>query len=301
MRIGVVAIGRNEGQRLRCCLQSIVPSGVPVVYVDSGSTDDSARVAHEFGALVVNLDLSIPFTAARARNAGFARLLEAFPNIEFVQFVDGDCEMVHGWLDRAADFTRSRLRAAVICGRRRELHPETSVYNRLCDIEWNTPIGLAKACGGDALIRVQALQEVNGYNPALIAGEEPDLCFRLRQLGWEVWRIDAEMTLHDAAMTRFSQWWKRNVRAGHAYAEAYYLHGKSPGGPAIGAVASNVLWSMPLFWPAWPLLWWRIYGRQRDAGYSTFVVIGKVPQCQGQLRFWMGRLLGKRSTLVEYK
>ena len=86
----------------------------------------------------------------------------------------------------------------------------------MCIRDRDTPIGPARACGGDALMLYAAVQAVGGYRDSLIAGEEPELCLRLRQAGGEVWRIDAEMTLHDAALLRFGQWWRRTRRAGHA-------------------------------------------------------------------------------------
>ena len=84
-RVGVVAIGRNEGERLRRCLQSLDPRAQPVVYVDSGSSDGSPKLARSMHVDGVDLDLDIPFTAARARNAGFEQLLKIAPEIEFVQ------------------------------------------------------------------------------------------------------------------------------------------------------------------------------------------------------------------------
>ena len=226
--LGIVAIGRNEGQRLINCLNSIrAEAKVPTVYVDSGSTDRSSEAAAGLGVTVVNLDMARPFTAARARNEGYAALLKLQPNTRFVQFIDGDCELVSGWLETALEFFAQRSDVAVVCGRRRERHPETSIYNRLCDVEWDTPIGEATACGGDAMIRAEALQAARGYRNELIAGEEPEFCLRLRKLGWKIWRLDAEMTRHDAAMTRFAQWWRRTVRSGYAYAEIAQLHKNS--------------------------------------------------------------------------
>jgi GT2 family glycosyltransferase len=325
-RIGIIAIGRNEGERLRACLRSVVGDDRLVVYVDSGSTDGSVEMAQAMGAEVVALDLTKPFTAARARNAGFQRLAELDPQVEFVQFVDGDCEVVSGWIARATGELSAKPQAAVVCGRRREQHPEATLYNRLCDIEWDTPVGEAKACGGDAMIRAAAFREVGGYDPSVIAGEEPEMCVRLRAKGWRIFRVDAEMTLHDAAMTRFGQWWKRNVRAGHAYAEGTAMHGRPPERHGVKQVWSNWVWGMlvpalilALAWPlplasavlllAYPLMWARIYRGERRRGrtvcdarvHSMFVLLGKIPQALGQLKFVWSRLRGKRSTLIEYK
>ncbi len=169
--LGCVVIGRNEGDRLRRCLESLLGRAQRIVYVDSGSTDGSPQMAREKGVEVVALDMSRPFTAARARNEGFVRLMEIDPAIDRVQFVDGDCEVVADWLERASAELDLRPELAVVCGRRRERHPEASVYNQLCDIEWDTPIGDAYTCGADAMKRVSAYRQFGGFEPSLIAGE----------------------------------------------------------------------------------------------------------------------------------
>jgi glycosyltransferase involved in cell wall biosynthesis len=324
--VGVVIIGRNEGARLERCLRSAVGEGAKVVYVDSGSSDQSVATARALGAEVIELDLKIPFTAARARNAGFDQLVSNHPEMEFVQFVDGDCEVVAGWIKRALEEMCAKPQAAIVCGRRRERFPDASVYNKLCDIEWNTPIGEAKSCGGDAMVRVDAFKQVNGYNANVIAGEEPEMCVRLRAKSWQVWRIDAEMTLHDAAMTKFSQWWRRSVRAGHAYAEGYAMHGALPErhwarenrsnwiwgamlpmliiGSAVAAAASGVTW---MWWIAiaflllYPLQVIRVGLRSGSFAYASFVVLGKFPQMLGQLKYHLSRFNGNRVTVIEYK
>jgi hypothetical protein len=205
------------------------------------------EMARAMGVGVVELDPTVPFTAARARNAGLEGLLKAAPALELVQFVDGDCEVVAGWLERAQREFATDAGFGVVCGRRRERYPDRSIYNRLCDLEWNvSPFGLVSACGGDALMRVEALRAVGGFDPSLIAGEEPDLCLRLLRLGWKVWRIDAEMTLHDVAMTRFRQWWRRGVRAGHAYAEGAARHGRESERHWVREVRSNWIWGLVL-------------------------------------------------------
>jgi len=324
-RVGVVAIGRNEGERLRRCLQSLEPSARPTVYVDSGSGDGSPDLAMSLGADVVLLDMSIPFTAARARNAGLERLLKATPEIEFVQFVDGDCEVDPGWLPAATAVLDAQSDVVVACGRRREKHPESSVYNGLCDLEWDTPVGEAEACGGDALMRVSAIKAAGGYRDDLIAGEEPELCVRMRANGGRILRLPAEMTLHDAAMTRFRQWWTRNVRAGHAFAEVSRLHAGSPFGIWKRETRSNWVWGMLLplmaIVPAaftwglslvlllgYPLLYFKICRarRRRDDArtarlYARYCVLSKFPQVAGQFRFWRNRLFRQQNRLIEYK
>jgi glycosyltransferase involved in cell wall biosynthesis len=324
--VGLVVIGRNEGDRLKRCLQSVREQVSSIVYVDSGSTDGSVAYAQGLGVEVVALDLSVPFTAARARNAGFARLQEIQPDVEFVQFVDGDCEIVPTWWAIAENALKQNPELVVVCGRRRERFPERSIFNRLCDLEWDTPIGSARACGGDALMRVSALEAVGGFNPDLIAGEEPELCIRLRRQGGKIERLDAEMTLHDAAMTRWGQWWQRNVRGGHSFAQVSAVQASDPiiyqkqesrriwlWGLLLPVLAVGLSWltqgwSLLLF-VIYPLQMVKIYRNQRSRDrsiqeawlYAFFCVLGRFPQLQGQVTFYRNRWQGQKTRLIEYK
>lgn len=232
-RVAFVAIGKNEGERLKRCLASLLKESDQIVYVDSGSTDGSVEFAKSLGVTVAPLDTTRRFNMSRARNAGFEAVRSRWPEASFVHFVDGDCELVEGWVSVAEAFFHDHPEVVAVCGRRRERFPERSVFNRLCDIEWNTPIGETKACGGDALFRVEAFRRLGGFDEKLIAGEEPELCMRLRHAGGKIWRLDREMTRHDANITKVSQWWKRHVRAGYAAADVSRRTGVSTGGREV--------------------------------------------------------------------
>jgi glycosyltransferase involved in cell wall biosynthesis len=321
--IGVVIIGRNEGDRLIRCLKSILSQSNQLVYVDSASADNSVNMALQLGAKILSLDLAMPFTAARARNEGFDLVRRSYPSVEFVQFVDGDCEMQNGWLAAAAAFLIKNRDVAAVCGRRRERYPEQTVYNMLCDSEWNTPIGETRACGGDVMMRVSAFRQVNGFRSSMIAGEEPELCVRLRKAGWKIWRLDVEMTLHDAAMTRFGQWWKRTLRAGYAFAEGAHLHGNGPDQHGVRESRRAFLWalwvpsatvilswlfgvwgiSVLLVYPA-QILRLALRGTQNFKNNwwcALFLVLGKFPEAMGQAKFMYDRLSGRTARLIEYK
>jgi GT2 family glycosyltransferase len=317
-RVGIVVIGRNEGDRLRACLESASRHACEVVYVDSGSTDGSLQLAAGAGARGVALDMSRPFTAGRARNAGLAALLAAVPDVELVQFLDGDCVLDPRWLEEGAAFLRANPGHAVACGRVRERDPQRSVFNRLCDWEWDAPAGDAKACGGNALMRVAAFVQVGGFREQLIAGEEPELCVRLRQAGWRVHRLALEMVLHDASMTRFSQWWRRAMRAGFAFAEGAWLHGlerehhwvrETLRAIAYGGVLPLAAGLLAAFVHPWWLLLLLAYPVQvlrlsRGQGGFTrafYLVLGRFPEFLGTLRFVGTRMARVPARLIEYK
>jgi GT2 family glycosyltransferase len=325
-RLAIVTIGRNEGARLRRCLDSVAGQVSPVVYVDSGSTDGSPELARGQGARVVELDRSIPFTAARARNEGLAEALRLAPDAQCVQFVDGDCEVVAGWLERGVRALSEDPGLAVVCGRVRERERDRSVYNLLCDLEWNAPPGEVGSCGGNAMVRVKAFLEVGGFDARLIAGEEPELCVRLRGRGWRVLRCQEDMVFHDSAMTRFGQWWRRTLRGGWAYAEGASIHGGSPERHWVRENLSIAFWgallpgaALVLVLPscgtsllllvAYPILAARIYARAVRAGVpardarlqALFTVLGKLPQAIGQAQFAVLRSLGRARRVVDWR
>lgn len=321
--VGVVVIGRNEGARLEKCLESVAGSRSRIVYVDSGSTDGSVAMARAMGADVIELDSAIPFTAARARNEGFRRLRELAPRAAYVQFIDGDCELVRDWLVKCVAFLDAHREVAAVCGRLRERHPERSIYNMLCDMEWDTRTGEIRSCGGIAMMRAEAFAAAGGFRADVVAGEEPELCIRLRAAGWRVWRLESEMALHDAAMLRFGQWWKRSVRTGYGYAQGVFLHGASPelhwvkesrrawawglGLPVLGLACTLlagpagavVLFLFPLQVARLALRgnrsrrenWWR----------AAFLVLGKFPEALGQLKYLWESRSGRALKLIEYK
>lgn len=321
--IGAVVIGRNEGERLSRCLRSVRSSFDAVVYVDSNSRDGSPERAKAEGADVIVLDHG-PFTAARGRQAGLERLRQLVPGLEFVQFIDGDCILDPEWRDVALEALLADEKRAAVCGRRRE--EGTNFYSRLIDIDWDIPPGEVPYFGGDLLARARAIDEAGGWPVRLIAGEEPDLSFRLRDRGWRILRLSCEATRHDVAMTRFGQYWKRSVRSGHAYAEVGLANRRGAGrGWArrclnilayglvlpIMLVASAILW-----WPAsvaialaYIRLGWTMYRACRRKGnprslslaYAGLNTACKAAGAWGMIRYGLSRLRGARTRLIEYK
>ncbi|SDF31155.1 glycosyltransferase [Limimaricola pyoseonensis] len=319
-RIGVVAIGRNEGRRLARCLASL--RGARVVYVDSGSTDDSLAVARAAGVEVVQLDMAAPFTAARARNAGFAALMAGDPP-DCVQFVDGDCAVEPGWLEAAAAALAADPGLGIVTGWRREIAPTASIYNAMAEWEWHRPAGDVAVCGGDMMLRCADFARLSGFDAALICSEDEELCLRVRAMGRRVHRLPRTMTWHDADMTRLGQWWRRAVRAGHGFAEVgrrYPDHVRAErrrmwaygaGLPALalaGVLAGQ--WALPALAALGLAANWARSARnlRRDGvgaaaarRQAVLLVLSKFANLQGALIFHARRLRGHEMRLIEYK
>lgn len=323
-RVGVVVIGRNEGERLAVCLRSIGRGVRRVVYVDSDSTDGSVALARSLGADVLELDPRRPLNAGRARTEGFQYLRRLQPDLDYVLFVDGDCEVATGWISKAVHFLDTHADYAVAAGRRRERYPERSIYNTFCELEWKAhPVGEARVCGGDAMMRVRAVAAVGGYRHDLVSGEEPELCVRLRAAGWRIWFLAEEITVHDAAMLRFSQWWRRAIRSGYGSLQGAFLYGGPPEYFGVRAVASVWFWALavPLLTLAllpwlggWALLVLLVYpvqvlrqvirGTDQPLGrwsWAFFSVVMKFPNLLGQIQCLLHQCLRRKAQLIEYK
>jgi len=324
--LAIVAIGRNEGERLKSCLRAATIGAKTVVYVDSGSTDGSAAFARSMRCAVVELNPDLPFSAARARNEGFALAMTIDPGVEAVQFLDGDCTLVESWQNQGRAALATRPDVGIVCGHVREIHPEASIYNRLFDLEWRQPPGEIDACGGIFMVRPGVFMALGGFRPEVIAAEDNEFCVRVRRSGQKILLLDTGMVWHDAAMKRFSEWWRRTRRTGHAYAQVAALHGDSEEryfvsdcrrvwiwgllipATALGLALVTRGWSLLLL-AAYPLqfAWIVLKGRKRgwSAGdamiYAYFTVISKFPAVEGMIAFYSRRLRGKAPTIMEHK
>lgn len=327
-RVGAVVIGRNEGARLVRALHALQGRTRQVVYVDSNSNDGSREAAHRLGAAVVHLAEG-PCTPSRGRDAGFRRLLELHPDIEYVQFVDGDCVLEPRWLDEAAAFLDAHPGVAAVFGRRREERCESSLYSRLIDLDWDHAPGEVANFGGDVLVRASAVSRAGGWSAGTINAEDIDLSYRIRIGGGRIVRLSGEMTRHDVRMTRFSEYWRRAVRAGYGYAEVGLRHAGGPGRALLRRIASAMLYIvvLPLLLVAAVLVHWgfgaiaaalylRVLAvmaldcRRKGASagtalaYAFFNLACKAGALAGSLRFAADRLLGRtapRSELVIYR
>lgn len=327
--ISVVVIGRNEGQRLARCLESVrrTPGlkSTELIYVDSNSKDGSPELAATYGAQVIVLNAQRT-TAALGRNAGW-RAAKG----DFILFLDGDTILHPDFANAALSPMLQDPSIVAVWGHRREIHPEASIYNRILDLDWVYAPGIAEFCGGDVLMRRSALDEAGGYDAELIAGEEPELCRRMRARGYRILHIDHPMTGHDLQITRFGQYWKHAARAGHAFAEISARFRASDdkfwdaerkrnlirGGFWMGsfalaaAISALRLTILPLLiWLALLLVMsvrsaWKSHWKSQHLPalllYGIHSHLQQIPICVGQITYSLDQRRGNRRTLIEYK
>ena len=326
-----MVIGRNEGLRLARCLESIRlirgfdGESIQIIYVDSASKDGSPELASTYGAEVIIVHAERP-TAALGRNAGWC-----VAKSEFVLFLDGDTVLHPDFVKAASEPMLQDASIVAVWGHRREIHPEVSIYNRILDLDWVYAPGIAEFCGGDVLMRRRALEQVGGYDNELIAGEEPEMCRRMRARGYRILHIDHPMTGHDLQMTRLSQYWKRATRAGHAFAEISrrFRDSDDPAWEtdrkrnllrgifwaaslAIALIVSALrftllplaLWSALLIALSLRSAWksrWKSHDVVTLLLYGVHSHLQQIPICIGQLRYALDQRRGNRRALIEYK
>ena len=308
---------------------SVRSLGCPVVYVDSGSTDGSLeRGARRCATSRSALDPARPFSAARARNEGLRALVAARPELRLVQFLDGDCTLLPGWLEAAEPAMAADPRVPSSSARCASGTPKRRIYNRLCALEWRSPPGDLTnfgALGGIMLVRADVFMRVGGFNEQVIAGEDSEFGVRVAVAGFKVTKIARRMATHDADIQRFAQWWRRAVRGGHAIGQRFSLHGRGAMRDCARERRSVLVWGLALpatilaLAPAthglslllaggYAVLGQRIarYRRgQGDSGadarlYARFVVIGKFAEAWGLLKFYVNNMAG-RFRIIEYK
>lgn len=321
-QVAAVVIGRNESRRLSVTLPAIMAQVDRIIYVDSGSTDNSVTIAQNLGITVHNLDPNTPFSAARARKEGFEQLAKDGEIPEFVQFMDGDTRFLPDWITAGKAELQAHEHLGLVTGVQSEEFPDASVYNGLCDFEWHRDLGDIQTCGGNMMVRSSAYMEAGAFNPTVIAAEDDEMCIRLRKAGWTLRRIDVPMSFHDANMYRFSQWWRRAVRSGHGFAQVGYIH------PDFFVAERKRVWMYGFVLPlllliglldSWlftefiVLLYLLSYAKTvrglmkanmplgEAMHQSLFLSLSKFPNAKGFLQFHLRRIRRKAIEIIEYK
>lgn len=324
LSVSVVIIGRNEGQRLIKCIQSVQSAdwkehSYELIYVDSNSSDGSLQHAQDLGANAAKLDDPSP-SAGKARNLGW-RMAKA----PLIMFLDGDTQLHPNFINHALSVIKDPELCATF-GRLKEVHPEKSIYIRVMDLDWVFPLGKTLFFGGNVLVRRCAIASVDGFDPTLKAGEEPEMCARLRAGGWKIEHIDVPMATHDLAITTFKAYWLRAYRSGIAYAEVAERM-RMRGDPlwqhdAKRDFRHGLLFTlMPLVMLLHPLVIllvllaavavlartakrcaWKAPGQTLLCWqYSVHVMLQKIPAFFGQLQWLRAKFMNTQIKMVEYK
>lgn len=313
--LAIIVIGRNEALHLKDALLSAMTLSCQVLYVDSGSQDKSVAIAREQGVEILELDSRSPFNAARARSEGTRYVIKKWAPV-WIQYLDGDCELLPAWIAAGLESLHQEASIAAVCGRLMERDPKKNIWNYLAHLDWNDAPGEVTATGGNMLLRVSALEKVGNWNSSLSSGEEADLCYRLRHVGFSIHRLKANMALHEMDMHGLKDWCKRTQRSGYAYATGYFSKRDDGQGFRSRTLRSILVWGagypLLLVWAAVTgnIFLWGIagiclslylgkicvkeYGHRQSVVdaivYACMCFLAKVPQLLGIMQYlWQQR------------
>ncbi|MEM7599897.1 MAG: polysaccharide biosynthesis/export family protein [Verrucomicrobiota bacterium] len=323
MDIDVVIIGLNASQTLADCIESVQRSeydagAIRIVYVDSGSSDQSCEIAEQLGAVALSVNREHP-SPGSGRNAGWRH-----GSAPLVQFLDSDTIVDKWWLQNAVNALGEGV--AAVRGNRIEAKPDASYYNWIADQEWNAEPGECADFGGDVLIRREYLETTGGYDDELVGGEDPDLSLRVRQQGGTIVQLDETMTIHDIDTYQLKPHFKRAIRTGYAFAAVSDRHqglatadywrkeckrvavrgGGAVGIFLLGALSFLIAWWLPflivpvsialLLFPRILRVGYFMADKSLDrkdaTRYSWNCSLIVLPQLWGMLRYYYGKLTG---------
>lgn len=231
--VSIVIAARNAAETLPQCLASIRALDYPLVetiLVDDGSTDETRAMASAAGVRVLDAAGRGP---SIARNYG---VLES--THEIVAFTDADCVVPPHWLTSLVQGLRTSA-AAGVGGPQRNVFPvRRSAEARDLDAFFSLASVVAEYTRADdtardvdhnascnvAYIR-HAFREVGGFADGLWPGEDVDLDYRLRQLGYRCHYVPDAFVEHHRPGTR--AWFASMMRRyGRAQRELVKRHGR---------------------------------------------------------------------------
>lgn len=199
--ITVVIKALNEQGRIAAALESalaaVAPLGGEVVLADSASTDATVRIAARYPVRVVTL------AHADERCCGIGPQLGwQHARGEYVYVMDGDMQLLPGFLEQALAFLAQHPEVAGVGGRVLELNDESLEYRERAERsrtrEAHRHPGPVDRLDGGGLYRRRAVEEAGWLSDRnLHSYEEFDLAARLRARGWKLWRLPADAVSHE--------------------------------------------------------------------------------------------------------
>jgi glycosyltransferase involved in cell wall biosynthesis len=313
-RVSVIIKALNEEKRIVAAVESALAAvaavGGEVVLADSCSTDATVALASRFPIRIVQL------ADTRERCCGVGPQLGYQHSVgEFVYILDGDMEMLPGFLPAALAFMEAHPEAAGVGGRVVEMN--TSSLEYLARVErglGHMQAGAVDRLDMGGLYRRSAIEQTGYFSDRnLHSYEEFDLAVRLRAKGWALWRIAMDSVQHHGHDAPPYQLLLRRWRSGYICGLGEVLRG-AVGQPHLGMVVTSVRelrlyvavlmwwfvlllsWAVPMPWAAhvglflaaaatpFALLAWR----KRSAETAVFSVVSWCFNAAGLVRGLLG-------------
>ena len=241
--VSVVIVTRNERERVRGCIESVLTlcEGVDseVILVDSNSSDGTVEVATEYPITVLQIPTDDLSTPGAGRQVGFRHA-----SGDLVLFVDGDIHVSDGWLEGAIRTVEQSPDVAGVDGvlAESEADGDSSEEKESSTRETDRAEGDPERVDhllGVALYDADALEAVGGFDPWLDAMEDIDLGYRLRRAGYRLLRLPAVVGSHPKSVGYGEI--RRRWQSGYMYGIGQGLR-KSSTDPGMAANWLSIYW-----------------------------------------------------------
>lgn len=189
--ISVIIIAKNEEERVGRCFDSVMKLrkkySTEIIFVDSASSDKTIDIALKYPIQIYRISKSKYLNPSAGRYVGFPHAKG-----EYVLFIDGDSILIEGFVEKALSILKSSDVAAV-AGKRifRKMGESLRIKEKITGKmrEYNT-------IGGTGIYKRKILEAVGTFNPHMGGQEERELCFRIRQNGYKIIKVDIPMEYH---------------------------------------------------------------------------------------------------------
>jgi glycosyltransferase involved in cell wall biosynthesis len=308
--VSIIIKALNEEKNICAAIESSLAAlrevGGEVILADSHSSDRTVELASRYPIRVVQLLDPQERCCGAGPQLGYQHACG-----DYLYLLDGDMQLVPGFLTKALAFLAQHPEAAGVGGRLVELNTESLEYHeRGQRAAPHLAPGEVDRLDGGGLYRRRAIHEAGYFSDRnLHSYEEFDLAVRLRTLGWKLWRIPADAATHYGHDAPPYQLLVRRWRSGYVCGPGELLRAAA-GQPRLRLVLRGVrelriyfavlawwcvLFTIPfLAWPAaaraacfaalgaapWLLMLWR----KRSARRASYSVVSWCFNTAGLLR-----------------
>jgi len=233
MELSVVLITKNQAWNISRLIESVLretscASSKEIILVDSASTDETISLASRYAANIFRLKPGQRLSPAIGRYVGYKQ-----SSGEYVLFLDGDTELIPGWLPHALRLMCERPDVGGVTGGVINLPTSAAAQRPAAPAQKTHPAPPKEVLwcnyggGGVAMYRRPAMERAGTFNPNLNAEEEPELGLRIRQAGYRLFELDYPMAFHynDApvAVSSVLSRRRRNFLVGMGQGARYHL------------------------------------------------------------------------------
>ena len=220
--VSIVVGVRNMETTIIPCIESLLAQTYPsteIIIVDDGSDDKTPEMVKNFPVKLIQTEKK---GISHARNIGF---LEA--TSEFVAYTDADCTIVPNWLEVVMPHFKNPKVALI--GGVTIFQSAGCVSSTYRQVEFekrnqNVPEGEVNWAGGPGCIfRRCVLEELGGFNPKWVHGEDAEISFMITERGYKIIKEPQAISYHAPEKGFRKLIWK-GYRDGSAYVRATLFH-----------------------------------------------------------------------------